>query len=141
MNILNSLFCILNIYNVQLSLKQVKGSKRHSDKTWALQYTPCMHSARLINDMAYLQLQPFTGVHTVLSANLHSMYINSSLKVTNPINVCMIYIFNVRAKSNILCVTLNHTLHQCGVLLQELIHTKEHWLRTPNRIRNISHFC
>lgn len=141
MNILNSLFCILNIYNVQPSLKQVKGSKRHSNKTWALQYTPCMHSEHLINDMAYLQLQPFTGIHTILSANLLLMHMNSSLKVTNPIYVCMIYIFDVRAKSNILCPTLNHTPHQCGVLLQELIHTKEHWLRTPNRIkRNISHF-
>lgn len=74
---------MLNIYNIQPSLKQVKRSKHHSNKTWALQYTPCIHSEGLINDMAYLQLQPFTGVHTILSANLHLMYINSSLKVTN----------------------------------------------------------
>lgn len=90
MNILKSLFCILNIYNAQPPLKQVNGSKHHSNETRALQYTPCMHSERFINDMAYLQLKPFTGVRTILSANLLLMYINSSLKVTNPFYACKI---------------------------------------------------
>lgn len=44
-------------------------------------------------------------------------------------------------KSNILCLTLNHTLHQRGVQQQQLIHKKEHWLRTPNCRRNMRHFC
>ena len=53
MNILNIVFYNLHIYNVQPSLKRVKGCKRDSNKTWVLQYTPCMHSALSINDMAY----------------------------------------------------------------------------------------